>query len=303
MKYSSSQATRQGGRELNEDRCVHSHTQEACLFAVADGMGGHPEGEVAAQIAVDTFSNLFGKQARPSLSDPMQFLADALLQAHQQILRYAIQKKLKDSPRTTLVAALAQDGKAHWIHCGDSRLYFARGGHLVTRTRDHSYIEQKNAGIIHTTLTNRNILFSCLGSPTKPIFDQGDPVALRPGDRLLLCSDGLWDNLDDNTIVQELGGQALDKAVPKMVEMALRAGGSRCDNVTVLAMEWMRQGSEPPTVAMPLSKAKGKSGSGTAVKHATGPVNISEANLDEAEIARSIAQINQAIKRASARKP
>ena len=103
MKYSSSQATRQGGRELNEDRCVHSHTQEACLFAVADGMGGHPEGEVAAQIAVDTFSNLFGKQARPSLSDPMQFLADALLQAHQQILRYAIQKKLKDSPRTTLV--------------------------------------------------------------------------------------------------------------------------------------------------------------------------------------------------------
>ena len=303
MKYSSSQATRQGGRELNEDRCVHSRTQEACLFAVADGMGGHPEGEVAAQIAVDTFSKLFGKQARPSLSDPMQFLADALLQAHQQILRYTIQKKLKDSPRTTLVAALVQDGKAHWIHCGDSRLYFARGGHLQTRTRDHSYIEQKNAGIIHTALTNRNILFSCLGSPTKPIFDQGGPAALGPGDRMLLCSDGLWDNLDDETIVQELSGQALDKAVPKMVEMALSAGGSRCDNVTVMAMQWMQQGSEAPTAALPLPKAKGKSDSGALVMQGASPVNISEANLDEAEIARSIAQINQAIKRASARKP
>ena len=302
MKYSSTQATRQGGRELNEDRCVHRHTQEAGLFVVADGMGGHPEGEVAAQIAVDTLANLFDKQARPRLSDPRQFLADALLQAHQQILRYAIQKKLKDSPRTTLVAALAQDGMMHWIHCGDSRMYFARGGQLETRTRDHSYIEQKNAGIIHTALTNRNILFSCLGSPTKPIFDQGGPTALRPGDRLLLCSDGLWDNLEDETIVQELSGQALDKSVPEMVEMALRAGGKRCDNVTVLAMEWLKQDSQPPTVTMPLPKPKGKRDAVAPVLHVTGPVNISEANLDEAEIARSIAEINQAIRRAAARK-
>ena len=303
MKYSSSQATRQGGRELNEDRCVHSRTQEAGLFAVADGMGGHPEGEVAAQIAVDAVSKLFGKQAQPKLSDPRQFLADALLQAHQQILHYAIQKKLKDSPRTTLVAALVQDGVAHWIHCGDSRLYLARGGLLQTRTRDHSYIEQKNAGIIRTTLTNRNILFSCLGSPTKPIFDQGGPAAMRPGDRLLLCSDGLWDNLDDEAIVQQLSGPALDKAVPAMVEMALRAGGSRCDNVTVLAMEWGQEGRAPATVAMPLPKPKGKSGIGASVLQGASPVHISEADLDEAEIAHSIAQINQAIKRASARKP
>lgn len=301
MKYSSTQITRQGGRELNEDRSIQRQTKEAGLFVVADGMGGHPEGEVAAQIAVDSLASLFDKQARPKLGDPRQFLADALLQAHQQILRYTIQKKLKDSPRTTLVAALVQEGMAHWIHCGDSRMYFARGGKLVTRTRDHSYIEQKNAGIIHTALTNRNILFSCLGSPTKPIFDQGGPSALHPGDRLLLCSDGLWDNLDDETIVQELGGKPLDKSVPGMVEMALRAGGRRCDNVTVMAMEWMKSGSEIPTVSMPLPRSKDKTAA-TAVLQGASPVNLSKADPDQAEIARAIAEINQSIQRAAARK-
>jgi serine/threonine protein phosphatase PrpC len=299
VKYSAFQATRQGGRDLNEDRFVHTQTERAGLFVVADGMGGHPEGEIAAQIAVDTMASVFNKTAQPVLADPRQFLTDALLLAHQTIIRYAIQKKLKDCPRTTVVAALVQDAQAHWIHCGDSRLYITQGGKLLTRTRDHSYLEQKNAGVIRTGVVNRNILFSCLGSPTKPIYDQGGPAPLRAGDRLLLCSDGLWDNLDDASIVSELLRQPVAQSVPLMVERALSAGGERCDNVTVVGVEWEEDISEAQTVAMPLPRRRSPRYETTIQ---AGALNPGEGTLDEAEIERSIAEINEAIKQAAARK-
>ncbi len=299
MKYSAFQATRQGGRDLNEDRFVHRQTERAALFVVADGMGGHPEGEIAAQITVDTMASVFNKMALPGVADPRQFLADTLLLAHQTIIRYAIQKKFKDSPRTTVVAALVQDAQAHWIHCGDSRLYITQGGKLLTRTRDHSYLEQKNAGVIRTGLLNRNILFSCLGSPTKPIYDHGGPAPLHAGDRLLLCSDGLWDNMDDESIVLETLRQPVSQSVPLMVERALRKGGERCDNVTVIAVEWEEDASEAATVAMPLPRRRSPRYETTIQAGALDP---EETMLDEGEIERSISEINDAIKRAAARK-
>jgi serine/threonine protein phosphatase PrpC len=67
--------------------------------------------------------------------------------AHHQIIRYASEKGMLDTPRTTLVAALVQGTSATWVHCGDSRLYVVRDGELLTRTRDHSYLEQQSAGM------------------------------------------------------------------------------------------------------------------------------------------------------------
>ena len=116
-------------------------TREAALFVLADGMGGHPQGEVAAQLALQTVSSQFQRQALPALQDVQQFLSSALLAAHQQILRHASAHGMQDSPRTTLVAAVLQGGCASWVHCGDSRLYWLRGGKLLARTRDHTYME------------------------------------------------------------------------------------------------------------------------------------------------------------------
>ena len=191
MKFSVFQVSRRGGREKNEDRMGYCYTREAGLFVLADGMGGHPEGEVAAQIALQTIAARFQSQAKPALADVQEFLSSALLAAHHQILRYASDKGALDSPRTTLVAAVLQGGCATWVHCGDSRLYMVRAGELLTRTRDHSYMELPHipASLAHI---NRNVLFTCLGSPTKPIYDLAGPVALEQGDRILLCSDGLW---------------------------------------------------------------------------------------------------------------
>ena len=100
-----------------------------------------------------------------------------------------------DTPRTTVVACIVQGNAATWVHCGDSRLYVVRGGELLTRTRDHSYCEQQDAMSRCCRMRdrfNRNMLFTCLGSPTKPVFDVAGPLQLQQGDSILLCSDGLW---------------------------------------------------------------------------------------------------------------
>ena len=82
MKFSVFQLSRRGGREKNEDRMGYSYTRDAGLFALADGMGGHPDGEVAAQIALQTLSALFQREARPRLAAPASFLAASLMGAH-----------------------------------------------------------------------------------------------------------------------------------------------------------------------------------------------------------------------------
>ena len=97
MKFSVFQISRRGGREKNEDRMGYCYTRESGLFVLADGMGGHPEGEVAAQIALQTISALFQRQAKPQLKDVQEFLSGALLAAHHQILRYATEKGMLDT--------------------------------------------------------------------------------------------------------------------------------------------------------------------------------------------------------------
>ena len=247
MRFSVYQVSRRGGREKNEDRMGYCYTREAGLFALADGMGGHPEGEVAAQMALQTLAALFQRQARPGIADAQRYLQDAVLIAHQQILRYAADKGLRDTPRTTVVACVIQRDTAIWAHCGDSRLYLVRGDQLLARTRDHSYIELQEAlgrSPQGAEGFNRNVLFTCLGSPGKPMVDVHHAVALAPGDKLLLCSDGLWGTVSDLTITQQLAGRPISDAVPELVEQALRNGGTHCDNVTALAVEW--EGEDDP---------------------------------------------------------
>ncbi|MCX7256672.1 MAG: protein phosphatase 2C domain-containing protein [Polaromonas sp.] len=297
MKFSVFQLSRIGGRGKNEDRMGYCYTRESGLFVLADGMGGHPEGEVASQLALETVSALYQRQARPIIQDPAEFLARALMAAHQQIVRYATAKGMLDTPRTTLVAAILQGTEATWVHCGDSRLYVVRDGQLLMRTRDHSYLEQQNAGVIKFDHVNRNILFTCLGSPIKPVFDKAS-VPLMLGDKLLLCSDGLWGTLSDEEIVQRLAGKSVSQAVPELVESALRAGGERCDNVTVLAMEWETPDVFAVTQNMAIDTIAGDFASTIQSGHTESMAD----DLDEDMIERSIAEINEAIRRTAAKK-
>jgi serine/threonine protein phosphatase PrpC len=300
MKFSVFQVSRRGGRAKNEDRMGYCYTRESGVFALADGMGGHPDGEVAAQLALQTVSAHFQKSARPRITSIPEFLSGALLAAHHQILRYASEKGMLDSPRTTLVAAVLENGCAHWIHCGDSRLYLVRDGELVTRTRDHSFSEQQAQSGRGGAEVNRNVLFTCLGSPQRPIYDLSASVSLRQGDKLLLCSDGLWSALPDHEIVHVLSTYPVSEAVPDLAERALRKAGAQSDNVTLLGLEW-----ETPEVLFESTHGISTDSISDGEFQTTiqGDVNDPDVvDLNDEDIERSIAEINEAIRRTAARK-
>ena len=301
MRFSVYQVSRKGGREKNEDRMGYCYTRDSGLFALADGMGGHPEGEVASQLALQTLAALFQRDAKPTLRDPLRFLNDAVIAGHHQLLRYATERALIDTPRTTVVACVLQGNAAYWAHCGDSRLYLVRGDKLIARTRDHSYSE------LQETLSqvvpigerfNRNVLFTCLGSPGKPVVDAVGPLLMQSGDRILLCSDGLWGNVSDAAVTQALSTRPISDAVPELVEQALRKGGPKCDNVTVICVEW--ESAEDSDSGISTQTLGEEVFASTIQASVLGQEPADE--LDEAEIERSIKEINEAIRRSSQKK-
>ncbi len=304
MKFSVFQVSRQGGRQINEDRMGYCYTNGSGLFLLADGMGGHPEGEVAAQLALQTVAAMYQKEAKPELPDIRGFFSTAVMAAHRRILRYAIDRGLSDTPRTTFVAAVVQGNVAHWVHCGDSRLYFVRDGELLARTRDHSYLEQQHGDpsvtIPAMAEANRNVLFTCLGSPAKPVFDIAGPVPLQQGDKMLLCSDGLWGSLDDTDIVFHLGQKPVSVATPELVELALAKAGAGSDNVTVVAMEWETPNAFEETRGNVSTHQMDDEVFASTVQAGLGEAD--DGDLDDAAIERSIAEINAAIRRTASRK-
>ena len=303
MRFSVYQVSRKGGREKNEDRMGYCYTRDSGLFALADGMGGHPEGEVASQLALQTLAALFQRDAKPTLKDPLRFLNDSVIAGHHQLLRYATERALIDTPRTTIVAAVLQGNAAYWAHCGDSRLYLVRGDKLIARTRDHSYSELQEtlAQVVPIgERFNRNVLFTCLGSPGKPVVDAVGPLLMQSGDRILLCSDGLWGNVTDAEVTEALATRALSDAVPELVEQALRKGGPKCDNVTVICVEWESAEDNDSNGGISTQTLGEEVFASTIQASVLGQEPADE--LDEAEIERSIKEINEAIRRSSQKK-
>ncbi len=300
MKFSVFQLSRLGGREKNEDRMGYCYTRDASLFMVADGMGGHPDGELAAQIALKTMATLFQRHAKPYIEDERFFLKSAVLVGHRQIVRHAAAHAMPDSPRTTVVAALIQRGQMHWVHCGDSRLYVVRDGKLLTRTRDHSYLDGKGLSNFLRKRMSRNVLFTCLGSTVQPIFDAGGALRLEGGDKVLLCSDGLWGNIEESRLVDLLHALPVSQAVPELVEEALRKGGEYSDNVTALALEWERGARSDDGAGFTHTGDLSDLGFASTIQ-ADELETLRDEMMDEQAIERSIAEINDAIERMGSR--
>ncbi|MDP2794476.1 MAG: protein phosphatase 2C domain-containing protein [Sulfurisoma sp.] len=245
MKFTIYQESRVGKRRNNQDRLAHCYSREALLMVVADGMGGHLHGEVAAQIAVQYLTEAFQREAKPRLADPFMFLAGGLQNAHQAVQDYALAKRLPEpeSPRTTCVACIVQDSIAYWAHAGDSRLYALRDGRVLAKTRDHSTVQAMvddgqltAAEALHHPLRNR--IYSCLGGLQNPQFDFSRKTTLARGDMIALMSDGVWGPLDDLRITTALHGRDVMQAVPGLLDEAERMGGPNCDNLSLVAMSW-----------------------------------------------------------------
>ncbi|MCD6733507.1 MAG: serine/threonine-protein phosphatase [Burkholderiaceae bacterium] len=299
MRFSIYQDSLIGARASNQDRMGYCYTRDSLLMLVADGMGGHVRGEVAAHLALQVAASTFQEEARPTLADPPAFLDRALRRAHREILRYQDAHGLPESPRTTIVACVVQDGRAWWAHAGDSRLYLVREARVAMRTRDHSKVQNLiDLGMIDerdsATHPERNKVLNCLGSPFEPTIEHGGDVALRPGDTLMLCSDGVWSALPEADLLEPLTAESVLTGVPRLVARAVGHAGALADNATALAMTWEAGADEPA-----LSSDDVPEGAITTTIR-VGSIDetaVGEA-LTEDEIERTIREIREAISRA-----
>jgi serine/threonine protein phosphatase PrpC len=242
MKYSITQASRLGARKANQDRVGYWTSREAMLMVVADGMGGHLHGELAAELSIEAFGRAFEQEAKPRIAHPTEFLVRTMASAHETILREAERRELSQAPRTVIVACLVQGGFAYWAHVGDCRLYLIRNGRIHARTRDHSIVQQLvDAGRIREEAVashpERNRVLQCLGGMQPPRVETGSE-RLAKDDIALLCSDGLWGPLTQRQLLNALLGQPLAEAVASLVALAELRAGEDCDNTSVIAMTW-----------------------------------------------------------------
>ena len=243
MKFSIYQESRQGPRKSNQDRVAYCYTRDALCMAIADGMGGHLHGEVAAQIATQFVAEAFQREAQPRLADPFKFLLDSITSAHHAIVDYANVRSLLETPRTTCVACVVQEGLAYWAHVGDSRLYLIRNGRVEAQTKDHSRVQiLVDAGRVREEAVaahpDRNKIFNCLGQMGPPRVDLSRRTALRHEDTILLATDGVWGPLSSRQLCEELIRGEIMRAIPILLDMAEARAGKDGDNASVVAMTW-----------------------------------------------------------------
>jgi serine/threonine protein phosphatase PrpC len=239
--YFIAQSNRLGNREMNQDRSAISESDDSLLMVLADGMGGVPGGEVAAQITIHTIVSLFEKVAKP-IASPLTFLRHTLNAAHQNILRSVENPEDNRIPGTTCVACIIQNGIAWWAHIGDSRLYILRNNEVIFRTQDHSFVEElRQRGEISArdmlTHPDRNYLTRCLGgSLAQPEITCAGDFALQKNDTFILCSDGLWSPLEDYDIESFLLSEDLEECVDNLAAEAETRSYPNSDNISILAL-------------------------------------------------------------------
>jgi len=223
-------------RERNED----SYLIVEPLYAVADGMGGHRGGEVASSLALETVQGMFERREGS--------LAEQVAEANRAVFDRSQNDRKVSGMGTTLTAAQVDGNRVHLVHVGDSRAYLLRGGELTQITEDHTLVHRMvMEGEISEeeaeTHPHRSILTRALGVDQNIQVDEGD-LEVAPGDRLLLCTDGLTGMVPEGQI-REILLESRDpqEAVDKLVKVANRAGG--IDNITALILDFANDGSGP----------------------------------------------------------
>ena len=239
------QGSNLGARDINEDRVGHWTAPGAVLMAVADGLGGHIHGELAAQLAIDILGAAFAAEARDKLADPAEFLLRALAAGHAGIVRESDRRGFPENPRTVIVACVVQDGHVYWTHVGDCRFYLLRAGRVVARSRDHTVVQRLvDEGRIReeaaATHPHRNRLLQCLGGFQVPRIEPVASERLARDDIVLLCSDGFWGPLSQRQLLHSLLSRPLGEAIPELMALAESTAGPECDNVSVVAMTWQQ---------------------------------------------------------------
>jgi serine/threonine protein phosphatase PrpC len=302
MKFTIYQESRIGQRKANQDRIAYCYSRDALLMVIADGMGGHLHGEVAAQIAVQYITEAFQREAQPQLLDPFAFLASGFNNAHSAVLDYTIERDLPDAPRTTCVACVIQDNIAYWAHAGDSRLYVIRGDRIHSQTHDHSRVQMMvDDGLITEEEAmnhpGRNRVYSCLGGNIAPQVAFSRKTPLHAGDILVLATDGFWGPLGNEALVRGFAGKHVVEVTPRLMDDAEVLAGRTGDNLSVIAITWedgygdITTGSVS-TQTMPMSAH-------TTQMDGFDKARLRESDLTDEDIEAAIEEIRNAIQKYS----
>jgi len=226
----------------------------AVFAVIADGIGGHRAGEVASAIAVEMISQ---SVAESDASQPVAIMQAGMIQASQTIHAQASSDGKKEGMGPTCVTAWVIGNKLYSASVGNSRLYLLRNGKLIHLNIDHTWVQEAvDAGALTVEQArihpHANVIRRYLGSQQEVEVDTrlrtersgrftGDHQGqeLRPGDRLLLCSDGLNDMIEDDKILELAREADLERAVEGLISAANEAGGK--DNITVVLLEYVKK--------------------------------------------------------------
>jgi len=251
-------------RELNEDYFGTPETMEISpdlveqrggLYAVADGMGGHAAGEVASQQAISTFFEEY--YASPS-AEIMERMKEAIEAANAEVHAQASLDRAKAGMGTTLVAAVLRGDDLYVANVGDSRAYLVREQSIEQISRDHSWVnEQVQAGIITEQEARehlyRNIITRSLG--TKPDVDiDFFQRKVQSGDVLVLCCDGLSNEVEDDEIARIVSASSAQETAQKLIDLANQRGGP--DNITTIIVR-IGEVIKRPLAVLPLAVGGG----------------------------------------------
>ena len=235
-----------GDRQDNQDRAAVVVAEDAALMLVFDGMGGHSDGAMAAEVGLKVVQDLFTASKMP-IFDPQGFLYMALAQAHDEVVRLGAEVAIDFRPRATCAVCLIQESGSFWAHIGDSRIYHMRRGKLMSRSRDHSHVEvliQEGAITEEEALDHpmRNFVECCIGGDAAvPDMSITRKKPLKEGDVLLACSDGLWSGIGDEEMSEMAtrSGVALAENLKALSMMALKANAPYSDNTTGTALRYV----------------------------------------------------------------
>ena len=227
-----------GGRSEQQDRVAILWSDAACLVVPADGMGGHIRGAFAAQSVIDAASNPFEEDAQVPAADLLKIAVET---AHNLINTGA---KSLQFPGSTCVMLHLTMSQATWTNIGDSRLYRFRDGQYLDRTVDHTDVDlARLEGLLSEEEARadprRNRLFGYLGGLQWPQIEVKS-ADISERDSFLLCSDGLWENVDTQELEAVFAAKKLSRTLRELVSAARSRGGAKCDNISVAAVRQAR---------------------------------------------------------------
>ena len=246
MKIEYAKVSALGDRQDNQDRAAVIVSENAAMMLVFDGMGGHADGAVAAEVGLKTVQDMFTKASLPML-DPQGFLYMALSKAHDEVVKLGLDLDIDFRPRATGAICLVQESGSWWAHVGDSRIYHMRDGRVVSRSRDHSHVEvliQEGAITEEEALDHpmRNFVECCIGGDA-PVPDMSITrmKKLEEGDVLLACTDGLWSGMNDAEIAEIATQRSMSLAenLKALSMKALTMNAPYSDNTTGTALLWL----------------------------------------------------------------